>query len=217
MSDSSTILPSTAVAFDQDAVDAELRVMMKVSEALGSLKDAGARERVLFWVASKFQCASGLPVSPPAQNETKTESLAASAREIPGIARLSDTGELHLTVRDMKARSANDAALRIAHIVIYANQQLTGSETVSSKKTLLPILRKYRAYDGNTRSALAQHRGFVREGDQLSMDFHCKKEAEGFVREILDSTTQGTWAPSARASKKKVASDKASSVVQIPS
>jgi hypothetical protein len=136
---------------------------------------------------------------------TKTKTREdASAKEIPGIARATDTGELHLTVRDLKARSASDAAIRIAHLAIYANERLNGLQSLSSKNILVPILRRYRAYDGNTRGALAQHRGFIRQGDQLSMDFHCKEEAEKFIKEILDpEEPQGSWNPSARATRRR--------------
>ncbi len=124
-------------------------------------------------------------------------------KEIPGIARVTQNGEFHLTVRDLKARSANDAAIRIAHLALLANERLNHSESLSSKNVLVPILRRYRAYDGNTRGALAQHRGFARAGDQLSMDLHCKEEAEEYMRQILDPSVQGTWNPAAKPAKKK--------------
>jgi hypothetical protein len=203
--------PSTG-ATEDDSTDAELQVMMKVSEAVCSLKNAAARDRVLSWAAQKFRTTAGAqPAHGNAPSpQVRTTEPEKSAREIPGIARLSEAGELHLTVRDMKARSANDAALRIAHLLIYATEQLTGAGTVSSKSTLVPILRKYRAYDGNTRTVLARHRGFIREGDQLSMDLHCRQEAEGFVAEILDPATQGTWNPSNKTNKRRANHEKPS-------
>ena len=182
----------------------ELAVMAKVSEALKSLSDPRARERVIHWAASVFQLQP-----PPKSEQTKSSEKFLSSdhidggREIPGIARVTENGELHLTVRDLKARSANDAAIRIAHIALLANERLNRSESLSSKNVLVPILRKYRAYDGNTRGALAQHRGFARVGDQLSMDLHCKEETEEFMRQILDPTVQGSWNPAAKPTKKK--------------
>jgi hypothetical protein len=210
MSENSNAGPAAHDIPEDDSTDTELQVMMKVSEAVNSLKSAAARDRVLYWAAQKFRATPGRQLQPttsplpPAQIVTPEN----STKEIPGIARLSEAGELHLTVRDTKARSANDAALRIAHLLIYATEQLAGAGSISSKSTLVPTLRKYRAYDGNTRTVLARHRGFIREGDQLSMDLHCKQEAEGFVAEILDSATHGTWNPSSRIGKKKLTLEK---------
>jgi hypothetical protein len=184
------------------ALETESAAIVRMCEALGSLGDAKARERVLSYVASLFG-ASTETAKPAEMTKTKTREDA-SAKEIPGIARATDTGELHLTVRDLKARSASDAAIRIAHLAIYANERLNGLQSLSSKNILVPILRRYRAYDGNTRGALAQHRGFIRQGDQLSMDFHCKEEAEKFIKEILDpEEPQGSWNSSARATRKR--------------
>jgi hypothetical protein len=183
----------------------ELAAMTKVSEALNSLADLKARERVISWAASAF----GVSALGPTQrvgSETParpTGNRPADEKEIAGIARVTPNGELHLTVRDLKARSANDAAIRIAHLTLLANERLNNSDSLSSKNVLVPILRRYRAYDGNTRGALAQHRGFARVGDQLSMDLHCKEEAEEFVKQILDPAVQGTWNPSAKPTKKR--------------
>jgi hypothetical protein len=204
-------------ATEDDGTDAELQAMMKVSEAVSSLKNAAARDRVLSWAAQKFRSTAGPPLTPgnvpsPQEHTTTPEK---SAREIPGIARLSEAGELHLTVRDTKASSANDAALRIAHLLIYATEQLTGAGTISSKSTLNPTLRKYRVYDGNTRTVLARHRGLIREGDELSMDLHCRQEAEGFVAEILDPATQGTWNPSSKTSKRRANHEKPSDAARV--
>lgn len=200
-----------AIAADKptnsETVDTELSAMAKVSEALSSL-DTKARDRIMAWAVSRF----GSPVASPTLEMAKPPKSSTSGgrenqREIPGIARVTDAGELHLTVRDVKARSANDAAIRIAHVAIFVHEQLTGMESVSSKNVLVPILRRYRAYDGNTRGAIAQHRGFIREGDQLSMDLHCRQEAETYIKEILDSAVQGTWHPSAKPAKKKNSKD----------
>ena len=189
-------------------MQAELAAMAKVSEALTSLNDQAACQRVISWAASAF---GGSGFTPPrATGATRMTPIAAdqsgSEKEIPGIARVTQNGELHLTVRDLKARSANDAAVRIAHLALFANERLNRSESLSSKNVLVPMLRRYRAYDGNTRGALAQHRGFARAGDQLSMDLHCKEETEEFIKQILDPSVQGTWNPTAKPAKKKRAS-----------
>ena len=192
-----------SVAAAQD-MGVELAAMAKISEAMNSLSEPNARVRVLSWAASAF---GGTAVTPPPRTPTKTTfptvGQISGDKEIPGIARVTQDGELHLTIRDLKARSANDAALRIVHLALLANERLSGSDTLSSKDVVVPMLRRYRAYDGNTRGAIAQHRGFARAGDQLSMDIHCKEEAEEFIRQILDPTLQGSWNPSAKTARKK--------------
>jgi hypothetical protein len=186
-------------------MQAELAAMAKVSEALSALDDSEARRRVIAWATSAFGGQGFVPPRSAAATRTAPVPIGHSGgeKEIPGIARVTQDGELHLTVRDLKARSANDAAIRIAHLALLANERLNHSESLSSKNVLVPMLRRYRAYDGNTRSALAQHRGFARAGDQLSMDLHCKEEAEEFIRQILDPTVQGTWNPASKPTKKK--------------
>jgi hypothetical protein len=128
------------------------------------------------------------------------ETLTDSGQELPGIARITDAG-LEVTVRDLKARSANDAAIRLAHIAILAKEKLTGTKTLSSRNELLPILKEWRAYDGNTRVALANHRGIHRDGDQLSLDAISRREAQKYIDEILDESIQSTWNPTGRARK----------------
>jgi hypothetical protein len=111
---------------------------------------------------------------------------------MPGIARLSDSGDLHLTVRDLKARSGLDAAVRLAYVAIYAYQKLAG-RALSSPSGLTPLLKSWRLYDGNTRARLARDKGILRNGDDLSLDAHATRDAERFVQEILDDGIEGRW------------------------
>jgi hypothetical protein len=177
--------------------------MRKVGEALEGLGDPEARERVLFWVASKF----GTLASYTGRNNTVATAVGqttplGTSDEIPGIARATPNGGLEITVRDLKAKSTTDAAIRLAHIVIYAAEKLKGERAVSSRKVLLPILKEWRAYDGNTRLALARHKGIHRDGDSMSLDAIAKKDAEKYVADILDDAAQGTWNPNGRPTKK---------------
>jgi hypothetical protein len=116
------------------------------------------------------------------------------SREIPGVARLNDSGDLHITIRDLKARSGLDAAVRLAHVAIHAYHQMTG-QALSSSKGLTPILKSWRIYDGNTRARLAKEKGIVRTGDDLSLDAHAARDAQRFIEEILDPSIDGTWRP----------------------
>jgi hypothetical protein len=173
------------------SVNTEVEAMRSIGEALDGLGTAEARNRVLSWAMARFRVqasensAEVLPaeVSPPA----------AAPSEIPGIARLNRSGGLEITIRDLKAKSTVDAAMRLAHIVLYANEKLKGNASVSSRGVLVPILRQWRAYDGNTRSQLAQHKGIRRDGDMLSLDAIARRDAETYMKEILDPSTRGTW------------------------
>ncbi len=187
------------------AIHSELEVMRVVGEAIENLDDPEARARVLSWLGSRFSMPHLGLRRKELEHPTDFGKPAAvvTLGEMPGIARLTASGELEVIVRDLKARSTVDAAIRLAHVVIYANEKLKGERTVSSRAVLSPILKEWRAYDGNTRPALARHRGIHRDGDALSLDTIAKKEAEKYIDEILDDTIQGTWNPNRRPTKKR--------------
>jgi hypothetical protein len=172
----------------------ELECMRMVDETLRSVEDDGARARVIAWLSAKYLGGNG---SRPSAGTAVEAAYVTDERpnEIPGIAKLSQAGDVQLTVRDFKAKSANDAAVRLAHVVIAAAAKLTGESSVSSKNVIVPLLRKYRCYDGNTRSAIAGNKGLVRDGDLLSLDFHAEQYAEKVMAEIQDPTTEGKWKP----------------------
>jgi hypothetical protein len=185
----------------------ELECMREIERNLEDLVDKEARVRVVNWASAKYGgfLATTLQKSdmqiPPV---IPTGILGEKIDEIPGIAKLSNSGEVLLTVRDFKARSANEAALRLVHVYLWAAGKLKGQRSVSSKSSVVPALRRYRCYDGNTRRVLAKEKGVLRDGDELSLDFHAEQLAEKFVKEILDPGTEGKWKPIAtkrRASK----------------
>jgi hypothetical protein len=172
----------------------EIESMKTIDEILQAVGDDLARARVAGWVAAKYlgaqqvRAGSGAVVrsaSPPGTGER--------VGELPGIAKLSQNGDILLTVRDLKARNTNDAAIRLVHVLIWAAQKLTGSTSVSSRRVVTPLLQRYRCYDGNTRTAVASDKGIVRDGDELSLDFHAEQRAEQFVNEILDASVEGSW------------------------
>jgi len=185
-------------------VQTEVEVMKVIGEALDGLSDLEARSRVLAWAASRF--GSALPtrqlVLSGAGEHLTGFGIASRDKEIPGVARLSENGTLEVTVRDLKAKSTLDAAIRLGLIAIRANEILTGSASLSSRKALVPILKDWRAYDGNTRPALARHKGILRNGDNLSLDAIAKKEAEKYIAEVLDDSISGNWNPDARRAKR---------------
>jgi hypothetical protein len=189
-------------------VDAEIKAMKAIGDALEALPDSEARSRVVAWAASRFSTnlsASAMsPVRNPPSYSVPTPH-GERGKEIPGIARIADNGNLELTVRDLKARSTIDASIRLAHIAIFANEQLTGSTSLSSRKVLVPILKSWRCYDGNTRPAMAKQKGILRSGDNLSLDVIARKDAEKYITEVLDDAVVGSWNPNAKRSKRSSA------------
>jgi hypothetical protein len=177
----------------------ELECMRCADEAIRSLEDEAVRSRVVSWLAAKYLGSApvaGGPLSAPFGTAPSGANVAGiHANQIAGIAKLSPSGEVQLTVRDFKAKSANDAAVRLVHVVIWATAKLKGEPAVSSKNVIVPLLRKYRCYDGNTRGAIANDKGLVRDGDTLSLDFHAEQHAEKLVKEILDESSEGKWKP----------------------
>lgn len=180
----------------------EFDAMKQIDQILNKLKNEDEIERVVRWVASKHS----IQVKHQPSNivdEIKYEEDVDNLKEIPGIAKLDDSGKFHLTIRDVKAKNTNDAAIRIALVSIYAYQKFT-SENLSSRKILKPILEDWRAYTGNTRAAIASHKGIIRNGDELSLDKHAEKDAENYIKEILDEKVNGSWEPRDHSRKKKV-------------
>ncbi len=152
--------------------DSELAAIAASSAAISKLADAEARRRVLSYVLARY-----FPEAALAQGRPLTE------RELPGVAYLTDAGQLRIAVRDLKARSRLDAAVRLASVAIYAHQRLAG-RPLSSRKGLTPLLKEWRLYDGNTRAKLAKERGILRSGDDLSLDAQTSRNAERLIEEI---------------------------------
>jgi hypothetical protein len=189
----------------QPDADREIVAMGQISAALQALEDPAARQRVLSYVLARFAegeliSAGGKPSGGaiPAQRTElvprKVEQSDSSAKEIPGIGRLTEDGQFRITIRDLKAKSGLDAATRLAHVAIYTWQRLTG-EPMSSRRILTPVLKEWRLYDGNTRHKLAGDRGILRDGDNLTLDAHARADAERFMEDILNPEIQGTWRP----------------------
>lgn len=188
----------------------EFQAMQDVDEVLLKLSDEEVRKRVVTWAYAKHVGANVGPAASPANTlGGSTHSVsggpsgAQGATEIPGIAMIGDDAKFSLTVRDLKANTTNDAAIRIALVSIYAYCLLTGESSASSKHVVKPALDHRRAYTGNTRAALARHPGLVRNGDALSLDYHARQDAERYIAEINDDSIEGTWRPSARRGTRK--------------
>ncbi len=167
--------------------DSELAAIVASSAAISKLADVEARRRVLSYVLARY-----FPEVAPTQGWSFTE------RELPGVAYLTDAGQLRITIRDLKARSRLDAAVRLASVAIYAHQRLAG-RPLSSRRGLTPLLKEWRLYDGNTRAKLAKERGILRSGDDLSLDARAFRNAERLVEEIRSPAQEvesGRSAPS---------------------
>lgn len=188
--------------------DPEIKAMAAVNSALGAIEDPEVRKRVLRWANEKFGFQSE-HIGPGAKvSRAVAPALEEIDGEIPGIARLDETGGFRLTVRDLKAKSANDAAIRLVHVALRAYERLAGQKGASSKNVLVPLLKGWRVYDGNTRASLARHKGIIRTGDELQLDFHAQAEADQFISEILDDEIEGEWKPGTRAKRRAASAGK---------
>lgn len=185
-----------------DDEDLEVTAIATISRVLARLEDAEARKRVISYVLARYvgtNISTVMPsnntLSPTIPTQASGSAVSeTSSREIAGIARVTESGELRITIRDLKARSGLDAAVRLAHVAIYAHVVLLGIP-MSSAKGLTPILKMWRLYDGNTRTRLAREKGIVRSGDDLALDAHATRDAQRFIEEILDPNVEGSWRP----------------------
>lgn len=183
----------------------EIQALGTIIEALEGIEDQEAINRILDYVLDKFgdEDAPKKPAKKGRKEEEEEDDddEGFTADEIPGIALISDSGEFRLTVRDPKAKTTNDAAIRLALVSIYAYCQLSKEKSASSKKIVKPVLENWRAYTGNTRKALAEHAGILREGDALSLDHHATLEAEKVMHDIKDPDVTGNWQPNGKKSR----------------
>ena len=191
----------------EQPVDLEANAIATISVALKPL-DEDARFRVFDYVARRFSFSVSshrnsagspgtsvpTPPSPSAERSARTGSASQHAGEIDGIAIADGEDGLRITIRDLKARSGLDAAVRLAHIAIFACEKLL-RRPMSSRNELTPLLREWRLYDGNTRARLAKEKGIVRDDDNLKLDAHARKAAEAYIAEVLDDTMSGRWKP----------------------
>jgi hypothetical protein len=124
--------------------------------------------------------------------------------ELPDIATFNEKGDFILTVRDVKASSQADAVKRLTYVAIRSYLKLKSDETkVSRQKIINPILSKWRVYDGNARLFLANDRGIIRENGLLSLDIHATKEADEFIKDIIDPKKSGSWSPGSVGARKR--------------
>jgi hypothetical protein len=182
-------------------LDPEVAAIAAVSAALLELPDSEARGRVLSYVMARFGMASvssieaaSVPMLSAFEARSNTAEPTSPIQEIPGVAKLSPSGDLRITIRDLKAKSGLDAAVRLALVAIYAHERLLG-EPMSSRRTLTPVLKEWRLYDGNTRARLSKEKGIIRDGDALHLDAHSRRDAERIIEEILDDGLSGSWKP----------------------
>lgn len=180
--------------------DAEIAAIAAISSALSKLADSEERRRVLTYVLARYLPEGYTPSAQPSAQPVTSMAPSPVAviehtqRELPGVARLTDTGDLRITARDIKAKSGLEAGVRLAHVAIYAHERLTG-KPLSSRKGLTPLLKEWRLYDGNVRARLAKERGIIRSDDSLSLDAHARRDAERYIDEILNDELHGQWKP----------------------
>ncbi|MFY9317530.1 MAG: hypothetical protein WAO95_18480 [Burkholderiales bacterium] len=184
---------------DPKTQDDEVMAITAITAALSKLSDPDARRNVLSYINARYLgkapgATDSLPLFTTAVASAPVAVVETTQRELPGVARLTDTGELRITARDLKAKNALDAAVRLAHIAVYAHERLT-QKPLSSRKGLTPLLKEWRVYDGNTRARIAKERGIIRSGDSMSLDTHARRDAERYIDDILNEETTGIWRP----------------------
>jgi len=192
---------------ENEVSDPEIAAILAISQALGAIDELPTRIRVLNWAMSRFG-SLGAPTPPPGtppeqrpQVQVPQPAQPVTEKDIPGVAQLSGEGEVKITIRDLKASSTNDAAKRLVLTAIRAHERLKGVRQVSSREVIVPLMRDYRVYTGNTRTVIKNYKGIIRDGDMLSLDVHAREEADRFLEEITDPEKRGTWKPGTRSKR----------------
>lgn len=164
----------------------EIEVMGIIANALEGLDDPVMCKRILRWVNDRFSVGAITlsDVTAGGVEYVENDASHANASSLNGVAMMTQNGELKITARDLKGKGINDTAVRLAHVVLYSYRALTSEKWVSSRKILTPILKDHRVYTGNSRTALSQCKGIVRDGDMLTLDVLAQADAERFIEEI---------------------------------
>lgn len=180
----------------------EFDVMKAIARALHRLKDVDAVHRVLDYFVRRhgLVVSQGFAVTGVGLDAV-TSPRPTKCREIPGIACLNDNDEVEFTLRDIRAKSANDAAVRLVHIAILVYSELKGETSVPAK-IIARLLNDHRCYDGNTRAAIARCKGIIKDKDhRRSLDAPARDEAQRIVMEIQLGRGPDIWKPGERPAK----------------
>lgn len=197
----------------------EIKAIGAIEDALAKIKDEEAIQRILKWAADKYKVK--IPVGtgggnggsksgddPPPDDKSKKTALV-SGNEIHGIAVYNpDDGTIDFTFRDLKAKNATNAAVRLALLSTYIYEQFTGEECAPRQLILTPLLKDYRINRGSSRLAIINHKGIIADGrTSVKLDSTAKKEAIQIIKEILDKDFKGNWNPN-KVGKKKLTKKK---------
>lgn len=132
-----------------------------------------------------------------ADGGTRAGSSSTPVGTLGGVAE-KDNGNVHIIATDLKAKNAMDAARRLVYVTLYARSVLL-SEKKTARKALVEVLKGYNLYDGNTRRLIASDKGLIRDGRKtIWLSNPAAEVARGFVKEIQDPTTKGSWGISSR-------------------
>ena len=163
-------------------MDKEIECMGKITEALSGIDDPETVKRILNWVNQKYlgTLVHEMPKTPHGFQQSNS----VNSSSLDGIAMLTQNGDVKLTVRDLKGRSAVDSAIRLIQLMIYSHEVLKDEKWVSSRKVITPTLKDHRLYTGSIRAAIAKHKGVVRDGDLLGLDQVSRAETELLIEEL---------------------------------
>ncbi len=170
--------------FDNDSL-----AMMIISQQLELLDDAGKR-RLTDWFQSKYihspESTLHLFEAPP---------TVPSENVIDKVAYLDNQGDFKVIIRDLKADSVSEAAIRASYVLVSAYCYLMDKEEASSRNVVVPFLKKVGLYSGSMRAALKRESDIIREGDMLSLTNDGINKADKYIGEIQDNSTSGRWNP----------------------
>ena len=181
----------------------EIKAMGAIEDVLGKIKDEETCQRIVKWAVDKYGLGdisilgsgSGIPnqiqQKPVQPNPPKTPN------EIPGIATHNkQDSSMKFTIRDLKAKNAKNAAVRLALVSTYIYEKFTGETTAPRQRILTPLLKDYRINRGSSRAAIIDHKGIIAVGrNNIQLDSHAKIEAENIIAEILSDDVEGGWSP----------------------
>lgn len=171
-----------------------LNEIPKIGEAIKSLPESVQSKAFDILVASLNGTIPVTRTGINALNQTPIQPLVDNS-DFGGVCTYTNN-EFFLTIRDLKAKNAADATKRLIYVTIYSYNRLS-AETISRKKILNPILKKWRLDNGNTRKFISEDKGILKVGDTYSLDVHAEQEAMQFVADIKNPELTGTWSPSA--------------------
>lgn len=134
----------------------------------------------------------------------------AGGGKLTSVAEKDEGGAVHMIASDLKAKNAKDAAHRLIYLTLLARRELL-TETKTSRKIVVDILRSYGLYDGNVRGMIIADKTLIKpDRKTLGLAVTAVPTAWTYVRQLQDDSVKGQWKPTGpharRSSSKKTKS-----------